>query len=90
MAKRAGVRVDEFGFGFPPRIFGIKKGETIYSLNLFPIGGFVKIYGEEGQGKNDPRSFASKSISRRSKILVAGVAMNFLGSPQKRDLKFRA
>jgi len=77
MAKRAGVRVDEFGFGFPPRIFGIKKGETIYSLNLFPIGGFVKIYGEEGQGKNDPRSFASKSISRRSKILVAGVAMNF-------------
>jgi regulator of sigma E protease len=76
MAKRAGVKVEEFGFGFPPRIFGIKKGETIYSLNLFPIGGFVKIHGEEGQGKDDPRSFASKSVSQRFKIIVAGVTMN--------------
>jgi len=47
-AKKSGIRVDEFGFGFPPRIFGIKRGETIYSLNLFPVGGFVKIYGEGG------------------------------------------
>ena len=45
-AKRFGVRVDEFGFGFPPRIFGKKIGETLYSLNLFPVGGFVKIFGE--------------------------------------------
>ena len=45
-AKRAGMRVDEFGFGFPPRLWGIKKGETIYSINLIPFGGFVKILGE--------------------------------------------
>jgi regulator of sigma E protease len=48
IAKRAGIKVEEFGFGFPPRIFGIKKGETLYSLNLLPLGGFVRIYGENG------------------------------------------
>lgn len=81
MAKKAGIRVDEFGFGFPPRIFGIKKGETIYSLNLLPIGGFVKIHGEDGKKGNDPdkeRAFYSKPAWIRSIILIAGVAMNFL------------
>jgi len=46
-AKKAGMKVEEFGFGFPPRLFGIKKGETLYSINLFPIGGFVRIFGEQ-------------------------------------------
>ena len=51
-----GVRVEEFGLGLPPRLFGIKKGETLYSINLLPIGGFVKLFGEEydeldGRGK---------------------------------------
>lgn len=46
-AKKNGIRVEEFGIGFPPRIFGKKIGETIYSINLFPIGGFVKLFGEE-------------------------------------------
>ena len=81
MAKRAGIRVDEFGIGFPPRIFGIKKGETLYSLNLFPLGGFVKIHGEDGKKKDDPdldRAFYSKSIGTRAKILVAGVVMSLL------------
>jgi len=78
VAKKSGVRVEEFGFGFPPRLFGIKKGETLYSLNLIPIGGFVKIYGEQGEGKNEPNSFISKSASRRALILSAGVLMNFL------------
>jgi len=81
MAKRAGIKVEEFGIGFPPRIFSIKKGETIYSLNLFPIGGFVKIHGEDGKKKDDPdkdRAFYSKTIWTRTKILTAGVAMNFL------------
>jgi len=75
-AKRAGAKVEEFGVGFPPRVLGIKRGETIYSINLFPIGGFVKIYGEDGGKKKDPRSFASKSIGTRSFIIVAGVLMN--------------
>ena len=51
-AKRAGIRVDEFGIGFPPRIFSKKIGETVYSLNLFPIGGFVKIFGENPEEVN--------------------------------------
>jgi regulator of sigma E protease len=46
VAKRSGVRVDEFGLGFPPKIFGIKRGETTYSLNWIPFGGFVRIFGE--------------------------------------------
>jgi regulator of sigma E protease len=45
-ARQAGIRVEEFGFGFPPRAFGIKRGDTLYSINWLPFGGFVKIYGE--------------------------------------------
>lgn len=75
-AKKSGVRVDEFGFGFPPKIVKFKKGETAYSLNLIPFGGFVKIYGEEGQETNDPRSFGSKPIWIRSLIISAGVIFN--------------
>lgn len=78
MAKRAGAKVEEFGFGFPPRIFGVKKGETIYSINLIPVGGFVNIVGENGEGKNDNRSFASKTIWQRFQILAAGVTANIL------------
>lgn len=48
VAKKTGMRVDEFGIGFPPKLFGIKKGETEYTFNLLPIGGFVKIFGEDG------------------------------------------
>ncbi len=78
VARRAGARVDEFGFGFPPRLFSIRRGETLYSLNLIPLGGFVKIYGEEGEGRDDPRSFAAQPPRRKAAILLAGVTMNFL------------
>lgn len=77
-AKRAGVRVEEFGFGFPPRLFGIKRGGTIYSINWIPLGGFVKIKGEAGEDKNDPDSFAGKRLWVRSAIIGAGVFMNFI------------
>src|SRR3989344_1484181 len=77
-AKKAGMRVEEFGFGFPPRIFGFKHGETTYSINLIPFGGFVKIFGEEGEHRNELRSFSAKPISKRLKVVVAGVVMNFL------------
>lgn len=50
VAKKTGMRVDEFGIGFPPKLFGIKKGETEYTINAFPIGGFVRIFGEDGAG----------------------------------------
>src|SRR6266550_4698976 len=50
MAKKFGIKVEEFGFGLPPRAWGKKVGETIYSLNWLPIGGFVKLYGEDEAG----------------------------------------
>jgi len=78
MAKRARAKVEEFGIGFPPRVFGIKKGETVYSINFLPIGGFVKIFGEDGEEKKDQRSFSSKPIATRALIIGAGVMMNIL------------
>ena len=78
VAKKSGMRVDEFGIGFPPRLLKFKKGETLYSINAIPFGGFVKIYGEDGQDKKDPRSFSSKSISIRAAVIAAGVFFNIL------------
>lgn len=81
-AKLSGVRVEEFGFGFPPRIWSAKKDETIYSINLIPFGGFVKIYGEEGGESKNKKSFSSKPIYIRALILAAGVFFNlFLAWP---------
>lgn len=121
-ARRNGVRASEFGFGFPPRIFGFqflynegidknktkvrgkwriiwgsKDGDdenekadlkeahekkmragTIYSLNWIPLGGFVRIKGEDGENRSDPDSFSNKSAWVRIKILSAGVVMNFV------------
>lgn len=76
-AKRAGAKVEEFGFGFPPRVFSFTKDGTIFSFNLIPFGGFVKIYGENGlEARNEPGSFTSLKIGRRAKIVASGVAMN--------------
>ena len=61
LAKKFNVKVEEFGLGLPPRVFGKKIGETLFSLNAIPFGGFVKMYGEEKDIK-DPRSFTSKPI----------------------------
>ena len=65
-AKLAKLRVDEFGFGFPPRIFGKKIGETVFSINWIPFGGFVKIFGEDGEAKGDEESFAAQPAWVRS------------------------
>jgi regulator of sigma E protease len=64
VAKWTGMRVDEFGIGFPPKLFGIKRGETLYSINLLPLGGFVKIFGEDGDGT--PSARPSEILSERS------------------------
>ncbi|MBP9711452.1 MAG: RIP metalloprotease RseP [Candidatus Pacebacteria bacterium] len=82
-AKKFGIRVDEFGFGFPPKLFGIKKGETEYTFNLLPIGGFVKIFGEnpDDENTNGPdreRSFVHKAKWKQAIVLGAGVFANFL------------
>jgi len=79
IAKWKGMRVDEFGFGFPPRLFGKQYGETTYTLNLLPFGGFVKIWGEDdAEGASDSRNFATRSAWDRFLVLVAGVGMNFV------------
>lgn len=103
-ARKFGVTAEEFGLGFPPRIFGVqiwkelnkkasswrlirgareltdedKKYGTVYSLNWLPLGGFVKIKGENGEGENEPDSFASRPVWQRAVMLSAGVIMNII------------
>ena len=85
-AKLQGIKVEEFGFGIPPRIFGIRFGETLYSLNLLPFGGFVRVFGEEEaqvEGRKltaaeKKRSFAHKKPWQKAIVLVAGVVLNFV------------
>jgi len=83
IAKLFRIRVDEFAFGFPPRLFSIKKGETNYSFNLLPIGGYVKIHGEnpEDVSFDDPdrlRSFIAKPRFVQALVVIAGVFMNWI------------
>ncbi|KKR31404.1 MAG: Membrane-associated zinc metalloprotease [Candidatus Gottesmanbacteria bacterium GW2011_GWA2_41_12] len=88
-AKKLGIKVEEFGFGLPPRIWGVKRGETIYSINALPIGGFVKLLGEDQDNtlnqkskvksqKLIERAFFARPVWQRALVLVAGVSMNFL------------
>lgn len=93
VAKFFKIKVEEFGFGLPPRAFGIKRGETIYSINWLPIGGFVKLYGEDeagagklslpkketkGKDKDIDRAFYSRPVWQRAAVVFAGVFMNFV------------
>jgi len=79
VAKAFGIKVHEFGIFFPPRLFAKKFGETEYSLNWLPFGGFVKIFGENyDEGKDDPRSFTNKSRWTQAAVIVAGIAFNML------------
>ena len=80
VAKWIGVWVEEFGWGFPPRMVGKKLGETLYSINWLPLGGFVRLHGEQGQeGVTKPeRAFVNKSKLQRSAVIVAGIIMNLL------------
>lgn len=81
MAKKMGVKVEEFGIGLPPKLFGFKKGETLYTVNLLPIGGFVKLFGEEyGEttNGNKNRTFVNKKPWQKTLIVLGGVIGNFL------------
>ncbi len=77
-AKRAGIKVEEFAFGFPPAIFKKKIGETTYAINLIPLGGYVKLYGEDGGNQDKKNSFAHKTVGQRFWVIFAGVLMNFI------------
>lgn len=76
-AKFTGVRVDEFGLGLPPKIISKKIGETTFSLNWLPIGGFCKLYGEDGDQKGG-RAFNNKKPWQKFLIVVGGVVMNMI------------
>lgn len=77
LAKLNGVKVEEFAIGMGPKLFGIKGKETMYSIKILPIGGYVKMLGDEGES-SDPRAFNNKSPLRKLSIVIAGPIMNFI------------
>ena len=74
-ARRCGILVEEFAFGMGPKLFGYKPGETLYSIRLFPLGGFCSMHGMDEDSDHE-RSFMSKKVSRRMIVILAGSAMN--------------
>lgn len=83
VAKKSGIRVDEFAIGFPPKIFSWVKGETKYVLNLIPFGGYVKIFGENPDeesmtGTDSKRSFVNAKKWKQVCVLVAGISFNII------------
>jgi len=83
-AKKVGIKVEEFGLGIPPRAWGKKIGETIWSLNWLPIGGFVRMYGEDPHVTNKDahkmghRAFVNKTPLQKFVVVVGGVTMNMI------------
>lgn len=85
VAKKNGIKVEEFGLGLPPRIASFKKGETLYSLNALPFGGFVRLFGEEEAAagtlltkEEQSRAFYAKKPLQRVLVILAGPIMNFI------------
>lgn len=76
-AKKNGIFVEEFALGMGPRIFKKQVGETLYTVRAFPLGGFCKMLGEDGES-SDPRSFASKRPMQRFVVIIAGAVLNFV------------
>src|SRR5687768_6168249 len=76
-ARRDGVDVEEFGIGFPPKLWGKKVGGTLYTINLLPLGGFVRLKGEDGDARGSG-TFGGAKYSTKVKILLAGVGMNLV------------
>ena len=73
VAKKSGIRVDEFSFGFPPKLYGKKIGETTYNLNALPFGGYVKIFGENGDDENINEEDKKRSFTSKPRYIQAGV-----------------
>jgi len=77
-AKLLKMKVEEFGVGLPPKIFGKKKGDTLYSINALPLGGFVRIYGESEPQVEDNEAFLNKPFWQKTIVVLSGIVMNFL------------
>ncbi len=78
LAKRVGIRVDEFALGFGPAIASVKRGDTLYSVRLLPLGGYVRMAGSTPQDQDDARGFAKRTVGQRMQVILAGPVMNFL------------
>ncbi|MCL4424174.1 MAG: RIP metalloprotease RseP [Firmicutes bacterium] len=78
VAKRVGIKVQEFALGMGPKLVGYQRGETLYSLRLFPIGGFVRMAGMEAHDQEDERGFNKKSVWQRMAVIFAGPLMNLV------------
>lgn len=80
VAKKVGIKVEKFSLGFPPNIFAKKYGETTYCIGIIPLGGYVKMAGEnpDEESTGDPREFMSKSVGQRAMVVFAGPFMNYL------------
>jgi len=79
MAKRLGILVEDFSFGFGPAIFSRRRGETVYNLRCVPLGGYVKMAGEDmGEAKEGSREYFSKPWHARLRVVVAGPLMNYV------------
>jgi len=76
-ARKVGILVEEFAIGMGPKIFSVTKGDTVYSLRLFPLGGFCKMLGED-EATYNPRSFNSKTVGQRAFTLSMGVVLNLI------------
>ncbi len=76
-AKKSGIKVNEFALGMGPKLFSFTKGETTYSLRLFPIGGYCAMEGEDEESDN-PRAFNNAKIWKRMIVIIAGAVMNIL------------
>jgi regulator of sigma E protease len=77
VAKLSGIKVEEFAFGFPPTLFKKKKGDTVYMINALPLGGYVKMLGEE-ENVNNPKSYSAQPARKKVAVVVAGVVMNLI------------
>ncbi len=77
VAKLCGIQVNEFAIGMGPKLFGFKKGETVYSLRLLPLGGFCAMEGED-ESSDNKRALNNKSVPQRMAVMVAGAFMNLL------------
>jgi len=79
LARRCGVRVEKFSFGFGPKLFSFRRGETEYLISAIPLGGYVKMAGEDpSEGRGEPWEYLSKTVAERLSIIFAGPAFNYI------------
>ncbi len=77
-ARKNGILVEEFAIGMGPKLVGFKRGDTLYTIRILPLGGFCKMLGEDEEVEGDERAFSSKSVGARIVVVIAGAAFNII------------